>query len=106
MNVFCIAGTIEELPVLKETNTGIKTCTVLLKCERPFANSDGIYESDYIQIDVWRGLAQTLCSVSKVGNWIAVKGRVSSRSVERDDRTFYNYSFIAEHIEFIKKGIE
>ena len=103
MNVFCMAGTIEELPVLKETPNGIKTCTVLLRCERPFANSEGIYESDLIQIEVWRGLAQTICSVSKVGNWIVVKGRISSRMLERDERTFYNYTFVAEHIEFIKK---
>ena len=31
MNVFCIVGQIERLPVLKETSTGLKTCEVELK---------------------------------------------------------------------------
>ncbi len=102
MNVFCIVGNIEGLPVLKETPKGIKTCTVLVRTERPFANSEGVYESDVIQIEVWRGLAETLCSVSKENDLIGVKGRVASRTYEKDDVTYYNYSFIAEKVDFLE----
>ena len=58
MNVFCIVGQIERLPVLKkETSTGLKTCEVELKVIRPFSNSEGEFENDYITVEVWRGLA-------------------------------------------------
>lgn len=102
MNVFCLVGRIEELPVLKETANGIKTCSVQLKVERPFANSEGNYESDLISIEVWRGLAETLCSTSAIKDVLAVKGRIASRKYETDDRVYYNYSFIAEKIDFFK----
>ncbi len=105
MNVFSIVGKIETLPILKETPKGTKTCEVLLQVERPFANSEGIYETDHIQIEVWRGLAETLCSISKEDDLIAVKGRVASRMVQKDERTFYNYTFIAESVDFLQNKL-
>ncbi|MDD7282079.1 MAG: single-stranded DNA-binding protein [Erysipelotrichaceae bacterium] len=101
MNVFCLVGSIEQLPTLKETTTGIKTCTVSLKVERPFANSEGIYEYDTIQVEVWRGLAETLCNVSKVDDWISVKGRIMARPYNKDGHVYTNYAFVAEKIGFI-----
>ncbi|MSS02344.1 single-stranded DNA-binding protein [Erysipelotrichaceae bacterium LKV-178-WT-2G] len=101
MNVFCLVGKIEELPSLKETVNGIKTCNVVLKVERSFANANGVYEFDTIQIEVWRGLAETLCNVSKVDDWISVKGRIMSRKYEKDGHVYNNYAFIAEKISFL-----
>ena len=102
MNLFCIVGEIEQLPSLKETVNGIKTCNVLIKVQRSFANPDGEYEFDHIQVEVWRGLAETLSSVGKVRDLLAVKGRIASRKVIKDDRTFYNYAFVAEKIDFLE----
>ena len=104
MNVFCLVGNVVELPVLKETTSGVKTCTLKIEVERPFANSDGIIENDIIGIEVWRGLAQTLCNVCVQGDLISCKGRIASRSVEKDGRTFYNYTFVAEKVSFPKKN--
>lgn len=101
MNVFCIVGKIQNLPGLKETINGTKTCTAILEVERPFANSDGVYEHDYIQIEVWRGLAETLCNVCKEGDWITVKGRVASSTYEKNAHSYINYTFIAEKIGFL-----
>ncbi|MBP3851163.1 MAG: single-stranded DNA-binding protein [Erysipelotrichaceae bacterium] len=103
MNLFCFVGQIEELPVLKETPNGIKTASILMKIDRPFANSEGIYEQDHIQVEVWRGLAETVCDVCHAQDLIAVKGRVSSYQVERDGHVYRNYSFIAEKLDFLKK---
>lgn len=101
MNVFCIVGQIEELPSLKETNAGVKNSTVLIKVQRPFANGEGEYEVDHIQIEVWRGLAETLVNVVKIDDLVAVKGRIASRKVLKDERMFYNYAFVAEKIDFL-----
>lgn len=102
MNVFCIVGKIVELPKLKEAQSGVKVCNVALQVERPFANSEGIYEYDLISIEVWRGLAETLCKVSKIDDWISVKGRIANRPIEKDGRVYNNYTFIAEKIGFLQ----
>ncbi len=101
MNVFCVVGKIKELPGLKETVNGIKTCTVVLEVERPYANSEGIYEYDEVMIEVWRGLAETLCNVCKEGDWISVKGRIASSRYEKNAHSFINYTFIAEKIGYM-----
>ena len=79
MNVFCIVGQIEKLPVLKETSTGLKTCEVELKVIRPFSNSEGEFENDYITVEVWRGLAET---------------------IDNDNLKITNY----DHLKFTKNG--
>ncbi|MCF0106490.1 MAG: single-stranded DNA-binding protein [Holdemanella sp.] len=103
MNLFVLVGNVVELPELKETNNGFKTCTVTLSVERSYANSDGLYEYDEIQVEVWRGLAETLCSTTKKGDFISVKGRIATRLVNKDGHTYFNYSFVAEKITFIGK---
>ena len=105
MNLFCIVGGIEELPSLKETATGVKTCSVMMKVDRPFANSEGIYEQDLIQVEVWRGLAETLCARTHVGDCLAIKGRIASRRYDKEDKTYYNYAFVAEKIDFLSKKL-
>lgn len=102
MNVFCIVGKVVELPQMKEISTGVKVSHVRLKVNRPFANSEGIYESDIIQVEVWRGLAETICSKTKIDDLLAVKGRIASFANEKDEHTYYNYSFIAEKVEFLR----
>ncbi|MBB5183755.1 single-stranded DNA-binding protein [Catenisphaera adipataccumulans] len=101
MNVFCVVGKIQALPELKETPSGLKTTSVLLKVQRAYPNSEGIYESDFFNIEVWRGLAETLCDTCTVDTVLAVKGRLASRIYQKEDRTFYNYVMVAEKIDFV-----
>lgn len=102
MNLFCLVGQIAEIPTLKETAGGLKVATVLLKVQRPFANSDGTFEYDLIPIELWRGIAETLCNIATIDTWISTKGRVSTRPYEKDGRTFQNPTFIAESVKYLK----
>uniref|UniRef100_UPI00272ED37B single-stranded DNA-binding protein n=1 Tax=uncultured Faecalibaculum sp. TaxID=1729681 RepID=UPI00272ED37B len=82
MNVFCIAGKLAGEPVIKETPGGIRMALLTVEVERPFANSMGIYEKDRIEVEVWRGLAETLASTCKQGDWVTAKGRIAARPYE------------------------
>ena len=101
MNVFCFVGKVAEMPELKEVSNGTKMTTVTLDVQRPFANSQGIYEVDRVSVEVWRGLAETICNVSKVGSWMSVKGRVAVYPYEKENKTYYNPIFISEKVDFI-----
>jgi single-strand DNA-binding protein len=102
MNVFSVAGKIKSMPILKETPTGLKTCELNLIVARNFPNSDGVYENDEMCIEVWRGLAQSVVDTCSIGDWVALSGRIASRIYKKDDRTYLNYSFIAERMDFIR----
>ena len=68
MNAFSIVGKITEMPVLKETINGLKTCELPVRVQRNFPNSDGVYENDDMVIEVWRGLAETVSASCKIGD--------------------------------------
>lgn len=44
MNAFSIVGRITDMPVLKETSNGLKTCELPIRVQRNFPNSEGVYE--------------------------------------------------------------
>ena len=58
MNVIVLVGQVIELPYLRETPSGYQCATMVLKVDRPFANSDGVYEADEIAVTLWKGIAQ------------------------------------------------
>ena len=60
MNAFSIVGKITDMPMLKETSNGLKTCELPIRVQRNFPNSEGVYESDDVVVEVWRGLAETV----------------------------------------------
>ena len=63
------------------------------------------YKKDLIQVEVWRGLAETLCARTHVGDCLAIKGRIASRRYDKEDKTYYNYAFVAEKIDFLSKKL-
>ncbi|MBF0578826.1 single-stranded DNA-binding protein [Erysipelotrichaceae bacterium RD49] len=102
MNQFCLVGKIASLPDLAVSKSGWKSCNVLLEVERPFTNSKGIYESDLINLEVWRGAAETLCAAARLGSWITARGRIqASRPHEREGTSNPCYTLVAEKIEYI-----
>lgn len=41
MNAFSIVGKITDMPMLKETSNGLKTCELPIRVQRNFPNSEG-----------------------------------------------------------------
>lgn len=102
MNLFGLVGEIHKKPILKETSTGIKVADITLKVQRPFVSSDGTYEYDFIQVELWRGIAETLCNVADSGTWVSIKGRIASKPYEKEGNQYYFPTFIAESVKYIK----
>lgn len=101
LNVFCLAGRLTEMPQLKETPGGIRMAEVQVEVQRPYANAQGIYENDLITLEVWRGLAETICNVCQEGSWVTARGRIASRPYEKDGKVWHNYSFVAEKLDVL-----
>ena len=100
MNTFFVVGRVVSQPELKRSGMGAAICSVDLEVERPFKNSEGVIESDIIRIDVWRGAAETLASAATKNSWIAARGRIQTRTYEKEGQKWTSYGFIAERIEY------
>ena len=97
MNAFSIVGKITDMPMLKETSNGLK-----IRVQRNFPNSEGVYESDDVIVEVWRGLAETVSASCKIGDYVGINGRIHSRKYQKDDRVYLNYGFVAEKVDFLR----
>ena len=102
MNAFSIVGKITDMPMLKETSNGLKTCELPIRVQRNFPNSEGVYESDDVVVEVWRGLAETVSASCKIGDYVGINGRIHSRKYQKDDRVYLNYGFVAEKVDFLR----
>lgn len=101
INNVVLTGKVAELPRLQESAIGIKYAEIPLEVTRPFKNSNGIYDIDRIYVTLWRDIAEMACDVCKIGDILGIKGRIQSREISKDNRTYYIYEVVAEHVSFM-----
>lgn len=105
LNQIVLVGRVKELPTIQESSNGNKFANLLLELDRPFKNSNGEYEQDYITIVLWKGIAETVSDICQLKDIIGVKGRIQSYTYEgKDGNTYRSYDIIAEKISFLNKN--
>lgn len=99
INEVILVGKIAKQPELAQTNNGHKVSNVVIETVRHYKNSYGIYESDFLEVTLWRGMAQSICETCHLGSMIAIKGRIQSRTyLEEDNRHYASLEIIAEKV--------
>ena len=61
INQVTLIGRIVEKPILRSYENDVNVATLTLAVTRPFKNMDGNYETDFIKITLWNGVAQSTC---------------------------------------------
>ena len=85
MNNTSIAGRLTQNPELREFEDGKKVANVTLAVGRSYKNSEGVYETDFIDCEVWGGQAESLTEYCKKGDLIGIKGTIKVDSYETED---------------------
>jgi single-strand DNA-binding protein len=100
-NVILIGRTVEDLKLIT-TESGLKTCKMVLACQRAFKNQDtGEYETDFIPIQLWQVVAEMTCQNCKKGSTVAVKSRLTTRTFEVDGVKYKTVDVIGERVIYI-----
>ena len=102
LNQIVIVGRLVQDPEIKELENGTKTSYITLAVPRNYKNSDGIYETDFIPVKLYKGIAESTTEYCKIGDMVGVKGRVQSRKEE--DKNIIE--IIAERITFLSSRKE
>ena len=55
MNVIAFVGELTELSEIRTSAAGNRFATMMIRVQRPFANSEGVYEYDNLNIMLWKG---------------------------------------------------
>lgn len=91
LNSVILIGRLVETPVLRVYEGDFSVTTVTLAVSRPFKNTDGEFDTDFIRIVLWDVIAKNACEYCRKGDLIAVRGRLQSKysevSFEKDGET-------------------
>ena len=69
-------------------------------------NSDGIYDTDFVDCILFDLIAENTCEYCKKGDIVGVKGRIQSRLVDKDDVKENQLQIIAEKVTFLSSKRE
>lgn len=90
----------EPEPIILED--GKKVLKFQIAVQRSFKNYNGDYDTDYISITAWEGLATIIESYLAKGVMVSVKGRIQSWQYSlSDDKKLNMLEVIAERITYL-----
>ena len=102
MNKVILIGNLTKDPELTTTTSGISVCRFSLAVSRRFTNSEGERETDFINVVVWRNLADNCHKFLRKGSKAAVVGNLQTRSYDAQDGSKrYVTEVVAEEVEFV-----
>ncbi len=104
LNQAVIVGRLVKEPELRETESGKKITSITLAVPRSYKNSNGEYETDFINCVLWSGIAENTVEYCSKGDILGVKGRIQTRTYEKDDTKKYLTEVIAEKVTFLSSN--
>jgi len=105
LNQTIIVGRMVQDPELRQTENGRKVANVTLAVPRSFKNSNGEYETDFINCVLWKGIAESTVQYCKKGDLVGIKGRIQSRECEIDEQVKKQVvEVVAEKVTFLSSG--
>ena len=89
---------------LKYTSSNLAYCKFTLAVNHKFKNSDGEYETDFIQCIAWKHSAEFMSKYVNKGNQIAVEGRVQTGSYDDNEgKRVYTTDIVCESVQSLEK---
>lgn len=85
MNYVTLVGRLTADPEVKEYDKGHYRTTINIAVSRDYRNSDGIYETDFINCVLWNGIATATKDYCHKGDVVGIKAKLQSRNYENDN---------------------
>lgn len=93
LNQLVMVGRIaKDVEIIKEGEKSY--AKMVLASQRSYKNADGVYETDFIPVILWNGIAENVVEYCKIGDLVGVKARVQN---DKDG----NVEFIADKVTFL-----
>ena len=102
LNQIILVGRLTRNITVHKSDSGVKVATISLAIPRSFKNSEGNYDTDFIDCVAFDNIAENTSEYCSKGDIVGVKGRVQSRVVEKEDsKKEYLVDIVAEKITFL-----
>ena len=87
MNHIIVTGRMTKDPALRTTPTGKNVVSYTLAVDRPFLNSEGKRDADFINVVEWDKFATHISNNCHKGSRVLVEGRLQIRNFDGKDGT-------------------
>ncbi len=101
LNQIILVGRLTRNITVHKSEKGAKVATISLAIPRSFKNSEGNYDTDFIDCVAFDSIAENTCEYCSKGDIVGVKGRVQSRVLEEEDKKKNEIEIICEKITFL-----
>ena len=105
MNQYYLVGRIIDFFIKKNENTD-KVTEVKIAVTRSFKNTDGIYETDFINNILVRGIVNNVMEYCSKGDLIGVKGHIQSTTMEVNNKQVSIPQLVADKVTFLSTSIK
>lgn len=101
-NLVVLTGRLTADPELKTTPNGVSVTSFSIAVQRKQKNSNGEYETDFINIVAWRQTAEFITKHFTKGSLIGIEGSIQTRKYkDKDDRMRTAFEVVANNVQFV-----
>jgi single-strand DNA-binding protein len=105
LNKIILIGRLTRDPEPRYTTNGVAVTKFNLAVDRPFTNSQGEREADFIDIVTWRKLAEICANNLTKGRLVAVEGHLQIRSYDDNQGIRRKAAeVVADNVRFLDRG--
>ena len=101
LNQIVLVGRMTRDISVNKSSNGSKVATLCLAVPRSFKNSEGVYDTDFIDCVLFDIVAENTAEYCNKGDIVGVKGRIQSRVIEEGDNKESIMEIIAEKVTFL-----
>lgn len=101
LNRITLIGRLTRDPELRYTGNGTAIASFTLAVERNYTKNDGERDTDFIKINCWRGLGETVAEHLGQGRLVGVDGSLEINKSESDGKTYINPEVNADNVQFL-----
>lgn len=104
MNTVILTGNVCTDPEAYTTQGGVSRSSFRIAVRRNYRNPNGEYDSDFLNVVVWRGTADYCNKYVKKGRRVCVEGSIQTRSYDAQDGSKRHVTeIIGESIELLDR---
>lgn len=104
LNRIVLIGRLVKDPELRYTPAGLPVAGFRIAVDRPYVGQTGERQTDFIDIVVWRKLAETVANHLQKGRLVAVEGRLQIRSYQAaDGQKRQAAEVVADNVQFLDR---
>lgn len=101
LNQVVLVGRLTRDCTVNKSEKGNKISTISLAIPRSFKNSEGTYDTDFVDCVLFDLIAENTSEYCKKGDIVGVKGRVQSRTIENEGKKENIMDIICEKVTFL-----